>query len=80
MKVKLLNFGITKEIVGSFEKEIEVPSGTNVASLLLFLTKEYPGLEKLKSLRVAVNEEYADDSLEIVERDEIVLIPPVSGG
>ena len=44
------------------------------------MKKEYPALKKLTSLRVAVNEEYVEGSHEIMERDEIVLVPPVSGG
>jgi molybdopterin synthase sulfur carrier subunit len=80
MKVKLLSFGITKEMVGSFEKNLELPSGTTVEGFLEILKNEYPALKKLTSLRVAVNEEYADNALEIMEKDEIVLVPPVSGG
>lgn len=80
MKVKLLSFGITKEMVGGFEKNIELPLGTSVEAFLEILKKEYPALKKLTSLRVAVNEEYVEGSHEIMERDEIVLVPPVSGG
>ena len=80
MKVKLLSFGITKEMVGGFEKTLELPSGTSVEAFLDILKKDYPALKKLTSLRVAVNEEYVEGSHEIMERDEIVLVPPVSGG
>ena len=80
MKVKLLSFGITKEMVGGFEKTLELPSGTSVEAFLDILKNEYPALKKLISLRVAVNEEYVEGSHEIMERDEIVLVPPVSGG
>lgn len=80
MKVKLLSFGITKEMVGSFEKNLELPSGTTVEGFLEILKNEYPALNKLTSLRIAVNEEYAEGNHEIMERDEIVLVPPVSGG
>jgi molybdopterin synthase sulfur carrier subunit len=40
----------------------------------------YPNLKGLKSLLIAVNNEYAEDSVELLESDEIALIPPVSGG
>ena len=40
----------------------------------------YPQFEKLNSLAIAVNNEYADDDLIITPQDEVVLIPPVSGG
>jgi molybdopterin synthase sulfur carrier subunit len=78
--LKLLCFGITKEMVGGFEKTIDLPEKSSVADLLVSLKTQYPELVKLNSLRVAVNEEYAEDSLILNHRDEVVLIPPVSGG
>ncbi len=80
IKIKLLCFGITKEMVGSFEKSLEIPDQCSVAELLESLRKDYPAIKKLNSLRVAVNEEYADNMVLLNNRDEVVLIPPVSGG
>ena len=80
MKIKVLCFGITRDILGGFEKEIELPEGASVAFLKQRLTNEFPQFQKLNSLRIAVNEEYGNEELVITERDEIVLIPPVSGG
>jgi len=42
--------------------------------------KEYPEFEKLRHLALAVNSEYVQDDLIISENDEVVIIPPVSGG
>lgn len=72
-------FGITREIVGGRETVLEVPGGT-VASVRSALQERYPSLQKLRSLMIAVNNRYAEDSQEICETDEIALIPPVSGG
>ncbi len=44
------------------------------------LLDTYPDFSKLKSLRIAVNEAYGNEELVLTERDEVVLIPPVSGG
>ena len=41
---------------------------------------EFPDFEKLRSLVIAVNEEYQEDGFILSEKDEIVIIPPVSGG
>lgn len=79
MKINLLCFGITREILGSFEKTIEF-SGTTVSDLKMQLAQEFPKLNQLKSLRIAVNEAYSDDAVVLSEKDEVVLIPPVSGG
>ena len=76
---KLKAFGITREILG--KREVDIPfNGTTVGALRQHLVASYPRLKGLKSLMIAVNNEYAADSLEIQETDEIALIPPVSGG
>ena len=80
MKIKLLCFGITRDIIGGFEHQLELPSAATVADLKAYLTSQFPDFQKLTSLRIAVNEDYAEDSTILQERDEIVLIPPVSGG
>lgn len=80
MKVKILCFGITREILGSFEHYQEIPEGSTVDELKALLTAEFPRFAQLNSLRIALNENYGDGSQVIDARDEIVLIPPVSGG
>jgi molybdopterin synthase sulfur carrier subunit len=80
MKLKILAFGITKDIFGASEKELEVQNDLNVGQLKEKLEKDFPQLIKLKSYFIAVNEEYAEDDQTIVSTDEIAVIPPVSGG
>jgi sulfur-carrier protein len=79
MKYKVKAFGITKEIVGAREILFEHDVQT-VADLRLALEKKYPALSSLKSLFIAINNEYAEENRPIGESDEIALIPPVSGG
>jgi sulfur-carrier protein len=78
-KYKVKAFGITKDIVGGRETVIEVEEQT-VAALRTALQKKYPSLTSLRSLFIAVNNDYAEDTAAIRENDEIALIPPVSGG
>lgn len=80
MQLKILAFGIAKEIVGQFELPVELPEKATVGDLKSFLSSQYPDFQKLASLRVALNTEYANDSDALSPNDEIVLIPPVSGG
>ncbi|MCR9064077.1 MAG: MoaD/ThiS family protein [Cytophagales bacterium] len=80
MKVKVLCFGITRDILGAFENTIELPEGANVLDLKNQLMQTYSDFHKLSSLQIAVNEEYGDDKQILTEKDEVVLIPPVSGG
>jgi len=78
--MRVLLFGITKEIVGKQEIFIQDASIVEVKDLLAQLKQEYPALNKLKSLMIAVNDEYAQSNQKLSERDEVALIPPVSGG
>lgn len=80
MKLKILAFGITKDIFGASEKELEVQGDLNVRQLKDLLEKDFPQFIKLKSYFIAVNEEYAEDNQIIIDTDEIAIIPPVSGG
>lgn len=80
MNLKIALFGIAKEIVGRPELELAAPDGQPVHELLEQLRTSYPALRQLSSLAVAVNNEYADDTQLLHERDEIALIPPVAGG
>lgn len=80
MKLKILAFGITKDIFEAPEKEFVVHDNLNVKALKDILEKDFPQLVKLKSYFIAVNEEYAEEDQIITDTDEIAVIPPVSGG
>ena len=80
MQIEILAFGIAKDIIHGSSLALEVEKGTTVAGLKEELCRRFPGFDRLASLRVAVNGEYAAEGLSLQESDEIVLIPPVSGG
>jgi len=80
MKIKILAFGIAKEIIGAQSIEKQVEKNTKVSSLKSLLETDYPALKALKSYSIAVNQEYVEDGLVLSEQDEVVLLPPVSGG
>jgi len=80
MKYTIALFGITKEIVGNSSTTLEVSDTLTTNGLLTLLRAEYPQLAAIRSLLLAVNNEYAEQDLVLSERDEIALIPPVSGG
>ena len=80
MKTDIFLFGITREIVGNQKITLDLPNGTDVASLKEKLLIQYPDLTDLKSVMVAINNEYAENEQVIRDNDEVALIPPVSGG
>ena len=80
MKYKINLFGITRDIIGGNIAEVEMSQSADVQTILGQLKTNYPKLQDIKSLLVAVNSEYAESDLILSETDEIALIPPVSGG
>jgi molybdopterin converting factor subunit 1 len=80
MKIKVLAFGIAKDIFGGPSASLELPNDSTVSNLQYTLEQYYPRLKQLRSYMLAVNNEYALPGDSIHERDEIAVIPPVSGG
>ncbi len=74
-------FGISREIVG--EKKLKITPAENiqtVGALKQWMKQKYPQLEKLSSIAVAVDSEYAEDEQNLFDENEVAIIPPVSGG
>lgn len=81
MRIKVLFFGMLKDVVGRDQDELDVPEGTLVADLLAQYEVRFPDLRKsLPSLALAVNQQYAARDSRLKAGDEIALLPPVSGG
>lgn len=79
--MKILLFGITRDIVGKDTLSGQPFSqAKTIENLKDVLRKEYPEIAKITSLAFAVNEEYARDETPINQNDEVAVIPPVSGG
>ncbi|MEX2336831.1 MAG: MoaD/ThiS family protein [Fulvivirga sp.] len=80
MQLKILLFGITRDIIGGEIYTVPLMAGGQVKDLRAYLVEHYPQLNQLRSMLIAVNNEYAEDNVELSAEDEIALIPPVSGG
>ncbi len=80
MEITLSLFGIAREIVGCSTLTLDAPAGQSVGELLTHLRATYPALTGLRSLALAVNNEYAQPADVLRVGDEVALIPPVSGG
>ncbi len=79
----VLLFGITRDIAGQGSLAIPGPNAAQlrtVADLKAYLIQQFPELDRLSSLAIAVNQAYAGEDDLLNETDEIALIPPVSGG
>jgi molybdopterin converting factor subunit 1 len=80
-KIKVKLFAILRERVGESEITITVPSGITVNHLNSEILKKYPQLESFSNKFVtSVNCKVTTGDTVITSKDEVALLPPVSGG
>ncbi|XP_021198057.2 molybdopterin synthase sulfur carrier subunit isoform X2 [Helicoverpa armigera] len=80
--VKLLFFARSKELAGTKESTIRLPSKISYSKLLNIICDNY-NLQTIKdNILLAKNEEVCDEDIDIdiKEKDSIAVIPPISGG
>jgi molybdopterin synthase sulfur carrier subunit len=78
--MKVLCFGIAKDIVGGSTVEFDADAINSVQSLRSYLNETYPQFKEYNTYRIAVNQAFASEQDVISAQDEIAIIPPVSGG
>jgi molybdopterin converting factor subunit 1 len=81
MKVRVKFFAILRERAGTSEVAKDVAEGSTVADLWRQLQKDYPKLD-VPGIRLlyAVNQDYVGVDHKLKDQDEVVFVPPVSGG
>jgi MoaE-MoaD fusion protein len=81
VRVKVLFFGMLKDIVGLSEDSLEVADGELVAAVFDRYARRYPRMgEMASSIVLARNQQFCDRSTLVTDGDEIAFLPPVSGG
>ena len=83
MRLKVLFFARSREIVGASELALELGDGATTSTLLERLLREHPGLQEvMRACVFAVNQEYVskDEAAPLKDGDEVAIIPPLSGG
>ena len=74
-------FAAYQEAYGVPEQVLEFPNGTPVAAVCDLLISEHPSLKQWRDLtRFGVNLQFVEPDTLLKDGDEVVLIPPVSGG
>ena len=81
MQVRVLLFGVLKDVTGRASDEVTLPEGATLRDLLARYQSQFPRLgEMAPSLALSINQEYAAASSALHDNDEVALLPPVSGG
>ena len=81
MRVKVLFFGMLKDIVGSAEEQLNVSEGAQLGTIFDHYAGRFPRLREMaSSIVLARNHEFSPVSTSVTEGDEVAFLPPVSGG
>jgi molybdopterin synthase catalytic subunit len=81
MQVRVLFFGMLKELTGKPSDLIDLPAGASAQDVIAHYVKLIPRLNDfLPSLAIAINQQYAPPDTKLNPNDEVALLPPVSGG
>ncbi|MBE9216712.1 MoaD/ThiS family protein [Plectonema cf. radiosum LEGE 06105] len=81
IKIMVKLFAAYQEAYNVPELTLEFPENTSVLQVREYLIAEHPELEKWRDVtRFGVNLNFVEPDTLLHDGDEVVLIPPVSGG
>jgi len=81
MRIRVRLFAIQRELAGTREVPLDLADGGSVNDAWAALVARYPALAPGRAfVRFARNADYAEPDTQLVDGDELAVIPPVSGG
>ena len=79
--IRVLFFGVIREVVGLREDSLDLPAGGNLGVVFEHYAARFPRLRDMASSTVlALNQQFSSPAAPLAEGDEVALLPPVSGG
>jgi molybdopterin converting factor subunit 1 len=81
LRIRVLFFGLLKDICGRADELLELPEGATTGSVFDHYANAFPRLREMAaSIVLARNHEFSNAAQPIFDGDEVALLPPVSGG
>src|SRR5271163_2204248 len=81
MQIRVLFFGMLKDLTGRSTDSLDLPEHATLQDLLTHYQQHVPRLNQIAaSLAISINQEYAPLNSRLKSGDEVALLPPVSGG
>jgi sulfur-carrier protein len=81
VRLRVQFFSHLREIIGSGELALDLPTGATVADLLAKLFQVYPALQEWeRNLLIGAGVEFVGHDYVVQPNDDIAIMPPVQGG
>ena len=81
MRIRVLFFGLVRDVVGLREDSVDVADGGRLEQVFEHYAVRFPKLREMSgSIVLALNQQFSSPSAPLAEGDEVALLPPVSGG
>jgi molybdopterin converting factor subunit 1 len=81
MQIRVLFFGVLKDLTGVAAETLDLPQNSTLADLLTHYESRTPRLkDHFTGIALSINQEFAHPSDALHANDEVALLPPVSGG
>jgi len=81
MQVRVLFFGVLKDLAGQAADSLSLPEPATLRDVLDHYEARIPELRRLSSsIAMSINQHYAAPESKLQPEDEVALLPPVSGG
>ena len=81
VRIKVLFFGIIRDVVGLREDSVEIAAGASLGTLFDQYAARFPRLKEMSASTVlALNQQFSRPAAPLSDGDEVAFLPPVSGG
>jgi molybdopterin converting factor subunit 1 len=81
MQVRVLFFGVLKDLAGRSSDTLSLPDHASAADVVSHYQQRVSAHKGIfNSIAISVNQEYARPEMKLKSGDEVALLPPVSGG
>ena len=81
MRIKVLFFGLVRDVVGLREDSLDIAEGGHLSDVFEHYAARFPRLREMSgSIVLALNQQFSAPSAPVADGDEVALLPPVSGG
>ena len=81
MRIRVLFFGVLRDVAGLREDSLEVPEGGRLETVFEHYAARFPRIRELApSIVLAQNQQFSPLTSALTDGDEVAFLPPVSGG